>query len=209
MVLLARDVWFVRRAAAIELAAFVTLGCVAAASFWSGTLASCTTLTCYGIFCSIHVISSAALFKRLRAEATGAPGPRPFDVRIARGLVVLANAMLALYAGTSAALDLYEPRADVDPLSLSGACAALVAFALVALIVVSQRSLGRVVRTPAMHASSARTIVSCAVTAAVVAALLLHVFVAEWWIDTIADVGFTALACASIVVARGSGRGAV
>ena len=185
----------VRRAAAIELAALATLGVVAAVAFWSGTLVSCTTLTCYGAYLATRMIPSAALFKRLRGDALGIAA-RPRDERIERFLTIAGSGLLASYACANAALDVFEPRLDDDPLSLPGIAAALGAFALVALILASQRSAG--LASPAMRASRTAASSSAAVTAVVVVALLLHVFIPEWWIDTTVDVGFAALAGATI-----------
>lgn len=187
----------VRRAAAIELAALATLGVVAAVAFWSGTLVSCTTLTCYGAYLTTRMIPSAALFKRLRGDALGIAA-RPRDERIERFLTIAGSGLLAFYAVANAALDLFEPRLDDDPLSLPGIAAALCAFALVALILASQRPLGTRLATPAMRASRTSASSSAAVTAVVVVALLLHVFIPEWWIDTTVDLGFAALAGATI-----------
>ena len=193
-----------RRAAAIELLACAMLGVAAVFGFVSGAAVGCTTLTCYALFCLARLVPSAVLYWQYRVDALGLEAEFGTVQRRARSLVIVANLVLAGYAIANAVFDVFLPRFEVDPLSVPGLSAALGALALVTLIVASQARLLSALPTRSTRASRTTLITTCAVSAAVVLALVLHAFLPAWWIDTLADLGFAAVAANAILEAARS-----
>jgi divalent metal cation (Fe/Co/Zn/Cd) transporter len=196
-----------RRAATLECVALAVIAAGAAVTLWAGLAIDCTALVGFAIFSTAQAIPSAVNFWRFLVDATG----RDADFRRAeRGTALgagIAYAGLATYAAVNAVLDVALPRHEHDPMSTAGTAAVLGSIVLIAMLVTSHARTTANLQSRAVRASRATRASQLAVSLALVVALLFHAVLGAWWIDTVCDVFYIAVAALGIRTVRRSESG--
>jgi divalent metal cation (Fe/Co/Zn/Cd) transporter len=182
------------RPAILEAILLVTGTAVAAVAIVAGQRIGCTALVEFGLLSAIAAASAGALFARYAVEVCGIVA----DYRFFEYWGVRINAagylLLGAYATANGVLDLTVPRRDADWISYPGLATAIAATVVTLVVLQSKFRILEQLPSRSLFESLSDDGVYLGLGVVTVVALIGHIFMPAWWLDTALDGVFIGLA---------------
>lgn len=166
----------------------------------AGVAASSVGLIAFGLDSGIEVSAALVLAWRLHQERHR--GCQQANEHLARRLVALSFAALAVYVGVSASLDLiYGNEPEAAPAGMAIAAISLVVMPVLA---VAKRRVALDLGSQAAVAEAAQTNVCTLLSAALLVGLLANAVLGWWWADPVAGLAIAAVAARMAIATFGA-----
>jgi hypothetical protein len=181
------------RPAILEAILFASGTAVAVVAMVAGERIACTALVEFGMLSAIAAASAAALFARYAVEVCGVVADYRFFEYWGMRINAAGYVALGVYATANGVLDLTVPRRDADWISYPGLATATVATLVTLVVLQSKFRILEQLPSRSLFESLSDDGVYLGLGVVTLAALVGHIFVPAWWLDTALDGVFIGL----------------
>jgi hypothetical protein len=181
------------RPAILEAILLVTGTVVACVAIIAGERIGCTALVEFGMLSAIAAASAAALFARYAVEVCGIVADYRLFEYWGMRINAAGYAVLGVYATANGVLDLTVPRRDADWISYPGLATATIATLVTLVVLQSKFRILERLPSRSLFESLSDDGVYLGLGVVTLLALIGHIFIPAWWLDTALDGVFIGL----------------